>query len=76
MEIEMRVLHVVPILLLSCSAASAYEPYMNLGQGVICDTLNQVERFAALRSEGKNAEGALQAVNNDITGHNACASHW
>ena len=73
MEFEIRVLHVVPVLLLSSSAASAYEPYMNLGQGVICDTLKQVERFAALRSEGKNAEGALQAVNNDITAHNACA---
>ena len=69
----MRAFRVASVLLFLSSPASAYEPYMNLGEGVICDTPKQVQRFAALRAEGKNADGALQAVNNDITDHNACA---
>ena len=46
---------------------------MSVGRGVICDTLRQVERFAALRSDGKETEVALELVNHDVTARNACA---
>jgi hypothetical protein len=54
------------------SGASANEPDLIVGQGVICDTLKQVQRFVALRSDGKEAEEALKAVNQDVTDPNAC----
>ncbi len=77
----MRAFHVAPVLMLLCFPASAREsdvglgrePSVGVGQGVICDTLKQVERFATLRSDGKEAEVALEAVNRDVTGPGACA---
>lgn len=78
-EIEMRAFRVVPIFALLCFPASAHEfpasahgPDMSVGHGVICDTLKQVEHFAALRSDGKEAEEALQTVNHYVTGPGAC----
>lgn len=44
---------------------------MAVGRGVMCDTLQQVERFATLRSDGKEAEVALRTVNNEAGG--ACS---
>jgi hypothetical protein len=69
-EFEMRAFRVAFILVLLAAPASADET--NVGHGVICDTLEQMEHFAALRSDGKEAEVALQAVNHDVTGPNAC----
>lgn len=69
----MRAFRVASILMLLCFPASAHEPDVNVGQGVICDTLKQVQRFAALRSDGKEAEQALRTVNHDVTGPNACS---
>lgn len=69
-EIEMRAFRVAFILVLLAAPASADET--NVGHGVICDTLEQVEHFAALRSDGKEAEVPLQAVNHDVRGPNAC----
>lgn len=65
----------IPILLCFPASAtvSAQEPDMNVGHGVVCDTLKQVEQFAALRADGKEAEVALRAVNRDIAGPSACA---
>src|SRR5215469_1069431 len=61
----------------SVTRASDYEDpagtEMNVGRGVICDTPRQIERFVALRSDGKDAEAALQVLNNDIADPNACA---
>ncbi len=67
----MRAFHVIPFVVLLGVPASAHEPDMSVGQGVICDTLKQVEHFATLRSDGKEAAVALQTVNRDVTGPNA-----
>jgi len=67
----MRAFRVAAVLMLLCFPASAHES--GVGQGVICDTLEQVQRFAALRSDGKKADTALQVVNHDVRGRNACA---
>jgi len=38
---------------------------MEMGRGVICGTLDQVKRFIALRSDGKEQDSALLAVNGE-----------
>jgi hypothetical protein len=48
------------------------EPNMTVGSGVICATARQTERFATLRSDGKEAEGALHAVNDETKDGVAC----
>jgi hypothetical protein len=61
------------ILVLSCLPTLAQEqgkPAMSseqieVGQGVICDTREEVERYVALRGNGTETEGALQAVNEE-----------
>jgi hypothetical protein len=66
-------LQALTILGLSCFPALAQEqsqPAMTpdkteIGQGVICDTLVQVKRYVALRGNGSETEGALQAVNEE-----------
>jgi hypothetical protein len=68
----LRAFRGAPIIMLLCSPISAHELDLSVGQGVICDTLEQVEHFAALRSEGKNSEVALQVLNHDVATPNAC----
>lgn len=60
------------ILMLCCLPATAQEPLsptaqekIEIGQGVICDTLEQVERYVALRGNGAETSGALQTVNSE-----------
>jgi hypothetical protein len=36
-----------------------------IGQGVICDTLEEVRRYVALRSNGTESDGALKVVNEE-----------
>jgi hypothetical protein len=69
----MLAFRVAPIFLLLCFPANAEQLDMNVGHGVICDTLKQVEHFAALRSNGKEADVALQTVNQRVPGPTACA---
>jgi hypothetical protein len=38
---------------------------MEIGQGVICDTLQEVQRYVALRGNGTEAGVALQTVNGE-----------
>jgi|SRR5436305_5569929 hypothetical protein len=38
---------------------------IEIGQGVICDTLQQVERYVALRGNGAETNGALRTVNDE-----------
>src|ERR1700681_2178406 len=64
-------LQVPIVLMLSCLPAKAQEE-MEVGQGVICDTLQQVERYVALRGNGTETSGALQTVNNEARG-GACS---
>jgi hypothetical protein len=60
------------ILMLCCLPAMAQEQpsstaqeKIEIGQGVICDTLEQVERYVALRGNGAETSGALQKVNDE-----------
>jgi hypothetical protein len=45
--------------------SSAAQEKIEFGQGVICDTLEQVERYVALRGNGAETNGALQKVNDE-----------
>jgi hypothetical protein len=69
----MRLSLQVPIVLaLSClpalaqqESASRAQDKLEIGQGVVCDTLQQVERYAALRGNGAETTVALQTVNDE-----------
>src|SRR5260370_31710792 len=65
-------------LVLSClrrdAQAQAMSPrrWLEVGQGIVCDTPEQVERFVGLRGEGRDVTDALQTVNNESRGSTAC----
>jgi hypothetical protein len=71
----MRFSFSVPVILvLSClpslaqqqtTTAQEREKKQEIGQGVICDTLEEVRRYVALRSNGVETDGALRAVNEE-----------
>jgi hypothetical protein len=69
----MRFLLQVPVVVaLSCLPAMAQEESaskaqdkLEIGQGVVCDTLQEVERYAALRGDGAETSDALQTVNQE-----------
>jgi hypothetical protein len=58
------------LLLVFCAAARAQEPGMNIGFGLVCDTPQQVEQFAAIYDG--DADAALAAVNADLDDADAC----
>jgi hypothetical protein len=68
-------LQVPVILMLSCLSANAEDSLapktqekqekLEIGQGIICDSLQQVERYVALRGNGAETNVALQTVNNE-----------
>jgi hypothetical protein len=45
---------------------------LEVGQGIVCDSPAQVERFVALREGGMDVVVALQAVNNEFRDSTAC----
>jgi len=45
---------------------------MEIGRGVMCDTFDQVKRFVALRSDGKERDVALLTVNGEARDTGAC----
>jgi hypothetical protein len=61
------------IVMLSCLPSLAQEQArpaiapekIEIGQGVICDTLEEVKRYVALRGNGAETEGALRTVNEE-----------
>jgi hypothetical protein len=60
------------VLALSCFPAKAQEDLLpkardkiEIGQGVVCDTPQQVERYVALRGNGAETNIALQTVNGE-----------
>jgi hypothetical protein len=65
MEIKMRVLPLALLLLCSWLPAKAQDQKMEVGRGVICGTFDQVKRFIALRSDGKEQNSALLMVNGE-----------
>jgi hypothetical protein len=73
MEIKMRVLPFALLLLCSSLPATAQDhKTMEVGRGVICDTPDQVKRFIALRSDGKEQDAALLTVNGEAAVAAAC----
>jgi hypothetical protein len=59
----MRLSQIPLLFMLSCVPSTAreqammlQEQAMDVGGGVICDTAQQVERFVALQSDGKEAD--------------------
>lgn len=61
------------LLTLSCLPCNAAESgTSNIGRGVICSTQQQVEKFVALRGEGRESLVALQEVNEEADGSPAC----
>jgi hypothetical protein len=65
-------LQVPIVVMLSCLPAMAQEESatkaqekLEIGQGVICGTLQQVERYVALRGDGAETNIALQTVNDE-----------
>jgi hypothetical protein len=66
------------VLLLSCLPLFAQEQansprrWLEVGQGVICDTPEQIERFVGLRGDGRNVIEALETINKESHGSAAC----
>jgi hypothetical protein len=75
-EAEMRFLQVPFLLMLSCLPSEgqerAQEQAMDVGRGVICNTVQQIERFVALESEGREDAVALRTVNDEVQNATAC----
>jgi hypothetical protein len=64
---------VTMLLMISCLPLKAQEQQsMDIGHGVICDTREQVERYVALRGNGKDTAVALQTVNYEAHDARAC----
>jgi len=66
------------IAMLACFPAQAQESLpaqaqekIEIGQGVICDTAQQVERYVALRGNGAETNVALRTVNGEAEAHGA-----
>jgi hypothetical protein len=45
---------------------------IHVGQGVVCDTVEQVERFTTLMGESSNLEHAVNIVNTEAENPRAC----
>ena len=45
---------------------------IHVGEGVVCDTAQQVERFTALMSEASDIEKAITTVNDEAENPRAC----
>jgi hypothetical protein len=65
-------------LALSCLPLHAEEQansprrWLEVGQGIVCDTPEQVVRFVGLREDGRDVADALQTVDNEARGSTAC----
>jgi hypothetical protein len=63
---------------LSCLPLQAQEQadsprrWLEVGQGIVCDSPEQIERFVALREGGMDVVVALQTVNNEFHYPTAC----
>lgn len=72
-------LRLVFVLVLFCfpAAAGAQEPHHDasavVGAGVVCDSAQQVERYAALKTGGAEAARAIELVNTEANNPEACA---
>jgi hypothetical protein len=66
------------LLALSClplraqDGANSPRRWLDVGQGIVCDTPEQVERFVGLREDGTDVNVALQTVNEESRDSTAC----
>jgi hypothetical protein len=72
MEAEMRFFGTTVLLMICFASPSARAEAVQVGRGVMCDTIDQVKRFVALRSDGKEPQVALNAINKDAGDGAAC----
>jgi len=75
----MRLVVFFTALALSCGYANAQEQKeqdvsTGVGQGIICDTQQQAERYVELRDGGAAAVKALHAVNEEAENPTACGA--
>lgn len=54
------------------SAVDAERAKGEIGQGVVCDTVQHVQRFVTLRGTGEDPGAALEAVNLEADDDSAC----
>lgn len=67
----MRTLLLVSTTLLVSSLCARAEE-LEVGKGIICETLQQTQRYVALRNNGTETTVALQAVNDEAHDATAC----
>lgn len=63
----------ITVALVLLFAPSVAAQQMEQGVGLLCDTADQVARFAQLRTEGTETEAAAERVNVEVEKPNACA---
>jgi hypothetical protein len=74
----MRCSEVSIFLALSCLPLHAEElansprRWLEFGQGIVCDTPEQVERYVGLREGGSDVTDALQTINNESHDSMSC----
>jgi hypothetical protein len=51
---------------------AAEEPNGEIGQGVVCDTIQHVQRFVTLRGTGEDPGAAIETVNYEANDEAAC----
>jgi hypothetical protein len=78
-RLRMRCLLGVPIFLVLSylplhAQEQAHRPqfWLEIGQGIVCDTPEQVQRFVGLRGDGMEVSVALRTVNKESRGSTAC----
>src|ERR1700692_519797 len=52
--------------------ANSPRRWLEFGQGIVCDTPEQVERFVGLREDGRDVFDALHTINNAYRCSMAC----
>jgi len=63
-------------LALACAPAVAQQPQSDklpaIGQGLICDSPQQLQRFVQIRNQGREADEAVRVVNEEAKNPIAC----
>jgi len=66
---------------LACASAAAQQPdegrqntHPTVGQGLICDSLQQLHRFVDMRNQGRAVDEALRTVNEEAKNPMACGT--
>ncbi len=65
------------VLPLACAPARAQQPddaSPAVGQGLICDSPEQLHRFVDMRNQGRDADDAVRAVNQEAKNPIACGT--